>query len=194
MTNDAGRRAGWDGRHGGRPGGGEPEPFVIEVLPLLPRRGVALDVAAGRGRHSLALARAGLSVVAVDYSRKAIAALADAVHGGGAAVWPVVADLDTFPIGDGTLDLIVNVNYLDRSLFPKFARALKPEGFLLADTFLVDQAASGHPRDPRFLLGHYELRTLIGGLEIIRYREGLMVYPDGTSAWRASALVRRKET
>ncbi|MGO9607468.1 MAG: class I SAM-dependent methyltransferase [Candidatus Binataceae bacterium] len=192
--NDGEERAGWDARHRGRPAGGDPEPFVIEILPLLPRSGLALDVASGRGRHSLTLARAGLSVVAVDYSREAAAALAAAVHGEGALVWPLVADLDTFPIGDETLDLIVNVNYLDRSLFPKFARALKPDGMLLADTFLVDQAASGHPRDPRFLLGHYELRGLIGGLEIIRYREGLTIYPDGTTAWRASALARRKET
>ena len=36
-----------------------PSHFSIEMLPLLPR-GLALDVAAGTGRHSLALARAGM--------------------------------------------------------------------------------------------------------------------------------------
>ncbi len=87
----------------------------------------------------------------------------------------------------------MNVNYLNRPLFPKLVRALKPGGALLVETFLVDQAAIGHPNNPDFLLKHYELRDLLGGLEIVRYREGLTVYRDQTRAWRASALAVRKE-
>ena len=62
---------------------------------------------------------------------------------------------------------------------------------MLFDTFMIDQAAIGHPRDPRFLLQHYELRDLLAGMEILRYREGLTIYPGGKSAWRATALARR---
>jgi hypothetical protein len=62
---------------------------------------------------------------------------------------------------------------------------------LLAETFLIDQAEIGHPSDPRFLLKHYELRELIGDLEVLRYREGLTVYSDGARAWRAGAAARR---
>ncbi len=186
-------RAGWEHRHRGREAGGEPEPFVREMLPLLPHSGVALDIAAGRGRHSLALAETGLTVIAVDYSQEAMSALARLVHDRRAAIWPVVADLDSFSIRDQSIDLILNVNYLDRTLFPKFVRALKPAGYLLAETFLVDQAVIGHPRDPRFLLEHYELRSLLEGMEILRYREGLTVYANQTRAWRASALAIRKD-
>jgi len=63
---------------------------------------------------------------------------------------------------------------------------------LLVDTFLVDQAEHRPPRDPRFLLGHYELRELVAGMELLRYRGGLMVYPDATRAWRAGAVARRR--
>jgi SAM-dependent methyltransferase len=183
----------WENRHRGREAGGEPEPFVKEMLPWLAPAGIAIDVAAGRGRHSVTLADHGLRVVAVDYSHAAIAALAKLVERPRGAIWPTLADLDTFPIKSESADLIVNVNYLDRGLFPKFTQALKPGGMLLVDTFLIDQAALGHPRNPRFLLDHYELLALLEGLEILCYREGLAVYPDQTKAWRASALARRKD-
>jgi len=185
-------RAEWDARHRGREAGGEPEPFVLEVLPLLPRCGLALDVAAGRGRHSFALARLGLSVVAADYSIEAMLGVGRVARAQSAPIWPVVADLGSFVLRDNTFDLIINVNFLARELFPRFIRALKRGGMLLADTFSIDQAAKGHPRNPRFLLGRYELRELLDGLELIRYREGLVFYSDTTSAWRAAALARKE--
>ena len=128
-----------------------PEPFLAAMLARMPR-GVALDVAAGRGRNSLALARAGMRVVAVDFSAEAMRSLAATARAERLAIWPVVANLDNFHLKDESLDAIVNINFLDRALFPKFERALRPGGVLIADTFLVNQAAIGHPRDPRFLL------------------------------------------
>jgi len=186
-------RDGWNDRHRGREAGGEPEPFVKEMLARLPHTGLAIDVAAGRGRHSAILAEHGLRVVAIDYSWEAIAILAKLVRRQRGTIWPALADLDTFPIKSESADLIVNVNYLDRGLFPEFTRALKPGGMLLADTFLIDQAALGHPRNPRFMLDHHELRALLGGLQIVYYREGLAIYPDQTKSWRASALALRKD-
>jgi tellurite methyltransferase len=180
----------WDERHRGKTPG-EAEPFLAAMLARIPR-GVALDVAAGRGRNALALARAGLAVVAVDYSSEAMRLLAATVRNSRLAIWPVVANLDNFHLKDESFDAIVNINFLDRALFPKFVRALRPGGLLIADTFLVDQAAIGHPRDPRFLLGHGELRALAGGLEVEEYREGLVTYANGERAFRASIAARRK--
>ena len=68
------RHADWDERHRGKPAG-DAEPFLAEMLARIPR-GVVLDVAAGRGRNALALARAGMHVVAVDYSAEAMRLLA----------------------------------------------------------------------------------------------------------------------
>ena len=184
------QRADWEQRHRGKPAG-EAEPFLAEMLARMPR-GVGLDVAAGRGRNSLALARAGLRVVAVDFSAEAMRLLAATARAERLAIWPVVANLDSFHLKDESFDAIVNINFLDRTLFPNFARALRPGGVLIADTFLVDQAAIGHPRDPRFLLGHGELRALAGGLEVEEYREGLVTYPNGDHAYRASMLARRR--
>ena len=180
----------WDERHRGKPAGA-PEPFLAAMLVRIPR-GVGLDVAAGRGRNSLPLARAGLRVVAVDFSTEAMRLLAATAQADRLAIWPVVANLDNFHLKDESLDAIVNINFLDRALFPKFERALRPGGILIADTFLVDQAALGHPRDPRFLLAHGELRALAGGLKIEENREGLVTYPNGEHAYRASIVARRK--
>ena len=185
------QRIKWEAVYQGKPAGGEPEPFVSEMLPMLPRAGVVLDVAAGRGRHAIALARSGMRVVAADFSPAAMRALANFARSDHLTIWPLLADFDKFAMRDRSFDAIVNVNFLDRALFPAFSRALKPGGILLAETFLVDQAALGHPNDPRFLLKHYELRELIGGLELLRYREGLVVYPGGSRAWRAGAVARR---
>ncbi|MGC2305948.1 class I SAM-dependent methyltransferase [Candidatus Binatus sp.] len=182
----------WDERHRGKPAG-DAEPFLAEMLPRIPR-GVALDVAAGRGRNALALARVGMQVVAVDYSFEAMRLLAATARYAQLAIWPIVANLDNFHLTDEAFDAIVNINFLDRALFTKFERALRPGGVLVASTFLVDQASIGHPRDSRFLLAHGELRALAGSLEIEEYREGPVTYPNGDLAFRASMLARRRKS
>jgi tellurite methyltransferase len=186
------RPADWDERHRGQPPG-EAEPFLAAMLARMPR-GVALDVAAGRGRNALALARAGMQVVAVDFSAEAMRIVAAAARAERLAIWPVVANLDSFHLKDESFDAIVNISFLDRALFPKFARALRPGGILIADTFMADQASTAHPRDPRFLLGHGELRALAGELEIEEYREGSLAYRNGERAFRASMAARRRKS
>lgn len=183
------KRADDDRRFAGR-APGVPEPFFDKTLPLLPR-GLALDVAAGSGRHSLAMARAGIKVVAIDHSAVALETLARAARAERLSIWPIVSELESFPLAAEKYDLVLNINFLDRALVPALKRAVRPGGMLLFDTFLVDQAALGHPRNSDYLLGHYELRALLEGFALLRYREGLTVYRDGAQAWRAAALARR---
>ncbi len=181
----------WDRKHAGKEVGA-PEPFFLAMLPLL-RPGLALDVAAGRGRHALAMARAGFRVVAADFSRVGLATLRGAAADAGiSTIWPVVADFDNFPFRAGSFDSAVNINFLDRNVFPELIRSLRVGGVLLVDTFLIDQAEIGHLRNPQFLLGHYELRGLLAEMELLRYCERLEVYPDGSRAWRAGAVARRR--
>ncbi|MGH7864920.1 MAG: methyltransferase domain-containing protein, partial [Candidatus Binataceae bacterium] len=152
---------------------------------------LALDIAAGRGRHSFALAKNGYRVVAVDFSSAACAANAARARIESQPVLPVLGDLANFPIRRSCYDLILNVNFLDRRLFPSTLEGMRPRGFLLVDTYLVDQASIGHPRNPDFLLRRGELRDLMSGLTILEYREGLIRYPKGDRAYRASALARK---
>lgn len=189
MTESA--RTVWENRHHEQ-NIGPPEPFVTEMLPLLPR-GLALDIAAGTGRHSLMLARAGFTVHAIDYSLPAMLKLAAGAKAENLAIHCLAADLDAYPLPIARYHVILNTCFLDRKLIPALKGALKIGGALLFDTFLIDQAEIGHPRNPDFLLGHYELRTLLDELEIVRYREGLTVYPSGNRAWRAGAVAMRRK-
>jgi tellurite methyltransferase len=170
---------------------GEAEPSVIEFQPLMPR-GRALDIAAGKGRNSIALARGGIHVVAADWSENALNSLALIAKKDELAIEPVVANLEeSLPFRPESFDIVLNVSFLERGLLPSLKKVLRTGGMLLFDTFLIDQAASGHPRDPRFLLGHYELCDLLSDMELIRYREGIVDYGGAKRAWRATALARR---
>jgi SAM-dependent methyltransferase len=171
----------------------EVEPFFRECMPLFPV-GLTLDVASGYGRHSLALARLGFRVLAVDRSPEALNALSRAAREEHLSIMPIVTDLANFSIPAQTCQVVMNINFLDRAIVDTLKTALAPGRMLLFDTFLVDQATYGHPRNHAYLLEHYELRSLLAGLELIRYREGLTIYASGKSAWRASALAVRPET
>ncbi len=185
------QRAMWEERHRGAIPG-DPEPSVLEMLPLMPQ-GIALDVAAGTGRNAFPLARTGIKVVTADFSETAMRAISELARRERLPIAPVVADLEeTFPFRPESFDVVLNVTFLHRELVPRLKGALRRGGVLLFDTFLIDQAASGHPRDPRFLLKHYELRELLGDMELLRYREGIVTYPGDKHAWRAVALARRR--
>lgn len=179
----------WDARHRGKDAG-VAEPFMLEMLPRL-TGGLALDIAAGRGRHSFALAKNGYRVVAVDYSSAACTAIAARARIEGLLILAVLADLERFPIRRSCYDLVLNLNFLDRRLFPSMLAGLRPRGFLLVDTYLIDHASIGHPRSPEFLLRRGELRELIEGLEILHYRERLIRYPNGDRAYRVSAFAHK---
>ena len=185
------KRSDWESRHRTSAAPSAPEPWVVEMLELLPR-GFALDVAAGTGRHSLLLARAGFKVVAIDYAEAALNTLQSIARAERLPVFPLAADLSVFALPRGRFDAILNVNFLDRALVPRLSDALRPGGALLFDTFLIDQAETGHPRNPEFMLQHYELREMLSEMDLVRYREGIVAYPDGKTAWRAAALAIRR--
>lgn len=185
------RRAYWDERHR-EATPGAPEPALLEMLPLLPR-GLTLDIAAGLGRNAIALAEAGMRVIAADYSERATIALGETARKRALLIKPVVADLEEgWPFRPASFELVVNVCFLSRPLVPRMIESIKPGGMIFFDTFLIDQAALGHPRDPAFLLRHDELREMLSSMELLRYREGMVNYPNGKSAWRATALAQRR--
>ncbi len=186
------RRATWERRHRGSRAGA-PEPSLAEMIALLPP-GRALDLAAGTGRNALALARAGFAVVAADYAEAALAVIARAAALEDLPIDAVLANLEAgLPFRADSFDAALNVNFLERALIPEIIRVLKPGGALLFDTYLIDEVGVGHLRDPRFALGHYELRGLLGAIDLLRYREGIVEYPNGRRAWRATALARRRK-
>ena len=68
-------------------------------------RGLTLDIAAGLGRNAIALAEAGMRVIAADYSERAAMALRETAREQALAIEPVVADLeDGWPFRAASFD------------------------------------------------------------------------------------------
>jgi FolB domain-containing protein len=173
-----------------------PAKFLVQQLHRLPK-GTVLDVAAGRGRHTLFLSSLGYQVEAIDRDEQALAQLlADARSKHLAAVTIRALDLESpHPpdLGEDKYDAILVFFYLARSIFPQLIHALKPGGLLVYETFLIDHHLHyRHPRRREFCLEHGELLSLTSGLRILHYDEGPHEGSrDGESAY-TSQLVAQK--
>ncbi len=180
----------WDAKHrlAAEAPPSEPASIVRELLPLLPK-GPALDIACGTGRHALLLAGRGQNVTAVDFSGLALDSLearardmhtpvrrtrslsepSRSLHG---RIRLVREDLEHTEIPERSFDLILCIQYLQRSLFPQIARALRPGGVLLFETYTQPQLEfAGGPRNPSYLLETGELRKAFPELCVLFYRE-----------------------
>jgi tellurite methyltransferase len=164
----------WDRQHAQSHGVEPPSTFLRQLLEndawwVPPGR--ALDIAAGKGRNALYLAERGFEVVAVDISRVALDAARRHAEQKHLHVAFQQLDLEqSFP--EGEYDLILNINYLQRSLFPKIKAALKLGGHVIFETYLIDQKETGHPRNPSYLLAHNELLEHFRDFRVLYYREG----------------------
>jgi 2-polyprenyl-3-methyl-5-hydroxy-6-metoxy-1,4-benzoquinol methylase len=149
--------------------------WITDNRDLWPTRGHVLDVACGRGRIALSLARSGLQVRAIDRDANAIGELRAEADRLGLPIETDVVDLETDPppsLGDSLYDMIVVVNYLHRPLMPMLRAAVKPGGRIFYETFTTRQAERGKPRNPAFLLKEGELQELMAPFVILRSREG----------------------
>ncbi len=149
-----------------------PAPFLERCIERLPR-GRALDLAAGSGREAVFLALHGFQVEAWDRAGEALARAAALAARHGVRVETVERDLEA---GDATLpearyDVVACFRYLHRPLFPAIARALRPGGALVFETFLVGQSRFGPPHRPRFLLEPGELASAFPTLDVAHYAE-----------------------
>jgi tellurite methyltransferase len=151
-----------------------PDQFLVENMRLLPK-GRALDVAMGCGRNAVFLARAGFEVEGVDISPEATVGALKAAQEAGVRLTVRVADLEGgYVIEPGAYDVIICFNYLHRPLIPDIKKGLRPRGMVVYETFIVDQARFGRPRNTDHLLEHNELLDLFRDFRCLRYHEGLM--------------------
>ena len=183
----------WDRQHGLSSGADQPSGFLRQVLESdawhIPH-GLALDVATGKGRNAIFLAKMGFSVVGIDISTIALEEARRRAAEKSLEISWHRADLEQIELPTAAYNLIVNFNYLQRSLFPQIQRALKPQGHVIFETYLIDQQAIGHLKNPAYLLNHNELLDHFRSFRVLCYREGK--YTDGGgAAFRASIFSRK---
>ena len=148
----------------------EPAAFLVEQLDRLPR-GRALDLASGSGRNAVFLAAHGYPTDAVDSSAVAIEKLSSYAQRESLPIVSIIADLPDYRIEENAYAVILNFYFLERTLFLPIQRGLAPGGMLLFETYTLEQARFGRPRNPDFLLKPNELLHSFRDLHIIYYHE-----------------------
>lgn len=157
---------------------GQPMPRMLELTSdAVQGKGKVLEVAAGTGIVTAAIAQSSDSVIATDYAAAMVESLELRVRDAGLKnVTCEQADIYSLPYSAGEFDAVVAANVLH--LVPDLATAIqalrsviKPGGVLVAPTFCHDEtktswlvsrllAVSGFPGHRRFTM-----RSLRGALE-----------------------------
>ena len=151
----------------------KPAQFLVENVNLLPK-GQVLDVAMGTGENAVYLAKMGFEVEGVDISDGAVKAAMKLARKSGVNLKARVADLeDNYLIRENSYDAIICFKYLQRSLIQQMKEGLCTGGMVVYETFIVDQARFGKPKNPDHLLKHNELLDLFCDFRCLRYREGI---------------------
>ena len=128
----------------------------------------ALDIAAGNGRNTIFLAKHGFSVDAVDISDVGLNLFAGKHPG----IHAICADFDDFDIPAGRYDLIINIKFLNRRLFPYIREGLAPGGVLIFQTFLDTLTENkDRPACRDYLLRENELLHAFLSLRVLFYSE-----------------------
>lgn len=127
--------AGWEERYRSGASGKEDAPTIllVETSEKLPP-GTAIDLACGAGRNALYLVERGWDVTAIDGSARAIELLQERSAARGLHIDTEVADLTApdFTLRQDAFDLVVIAYYLQRDLFTKVKKAVRPGGVVLA--------------------------------------------------------------
>ena len=176
-----------------------PTQFLVDSLPTLPK-GRVLDVAAGSGRNALFLAEHGFTVHAIDRNPEALLVLQSAARERRLLqVTTEIVDLETAETGEDLLpsevyDVVVVFFYLYRPLFPALLRSLKPGGMLVYETFLLENyLRHQRPKSREFCLETYKLLTLIQGLHLLHYDEGVRRGREGQAQRFTARLLAQKD-
>ena len=187
-------RARWDEKHAAEHATQKPSSFLKEIFETdswpLPK-GRALDIATGKGRNAIFLAEHGFQVVGIDISPVALEMARRTSQEKSLAIDWQEADLERIELPKGDYDLVLNFNYLQRSLVPQIKKTLKPGGWVIFETYLIDQSKIGHPISPDYLLLHNELLDFFRDLRVLYYREGKCPH-SGEKAFRAGLLAEKK--
>ncbi|TRZ90659.1 MAG: class I SAM-dependent methyltransferase [Rhodocyclaceae bacterium] len=164
-------------------------PWVERFAPMIRAGGSVLDLACGKGRHSLLLAKLGYEVEAVDRDAGALARISAMAPG----IVTRLADLegDPWPYDGRRFDGIVVANYLYRPLLPLLLDALDANGVLIYETFMAGNERFGKPSNPAFLLRQDELLDLVRPrLTVVAFEQGEIDVPRPARVQRLCATRR----
>ncbi len=161
----------WDTKHASKDHYGPASDILQRLLPHLRTEGNAIDIGGGRGRHSILLAKHGLSVTCADISPIALSHAEHAANLESLQINTLEIDLEETGMPDGPWDVVVSFLFLWRPLIPEMIESISENGVLVI-VQPTETNLQRHNKPPqRFLLGNGELPNLIGNLDVLHYEE-----------------------
>ena len=187
-------QARWDRQHAAKRAIQETATFLKEIFEgdrWSISLGQALDLAAGKGQNAIFLAERGFEVLGIDISLIALEEARKSAEEKSLNVNWQQADLDVIELPPLRYNVVLNFNYLQRTLLPQIKRTLKPGGWVVFETYLIDQQTIGQPKNSDYLLLHNELLDFFRDFRVLYYREGK--FPQsGEGAFRARLLAEKE--
>lgn len=118
----------------------------------------ALDIACGGGKNSIFLAKNGFSIDAMDISDVALESIEKKAFKN---INTIQIDLEEkLDLKENYYDLIVQTNFLDRSIIPALKNSLKKEGLIFIETYMHHEINEKQASNKSFLLKKDELKEL----------------------------------
>jgi SAM-dependent methyltransferase len=177
------------------PGTPRPSTWFVWHTHLIGPGTKVLDLACGAGRHSLAAAALGATVIGVDRDPAKLELARERAAAARLTVEWRELDLEGPWPELGSFDAVLVFNYLDRASMPRIRGLVAPGGRLIMETFLEAQREAGWgPTSERHLLRPGELARLVAPLKVLHGRE--VFETVDAERWRAVAsviAVRRKK-
>ena len=124
----------WNSKYQKNYGNSDPSE-ILEKYISLASHGNALDLACGNGRNSKFLVQKGFQVDAVDISNIAINHLV----GKDPRINVICEDVDTWQIPQDRYQIIINIRFMDRRLFPMIQKGLNLGGVLIFESFIDEK-------------------------------------------------------
>jgi len=171
-------------------------PFQQAALPFLSGR--VLDLACGLGGLSVAAARKGCEVIAVDASPSAIDHVAALARAEGLNITAVRHDIATYEV-DGDFDAVVAIVILmffprdiALGLLEKLQRAVRRGGHAMVTVLLQGTTFTDvFDGDRYYLFAPDELERAFAGWAVQSSKRGEFPAPKGTVKWINSLIARK---
>jgi 2-polyprenyl-3-methyl-5-hydroxy-6-metoxy-1,4-benzoquinol methylase len=169
-----------------------PSTVLVEAIEGV-KPGRALDVAMGQGRNALFLAQRGWAVTGFDISNEGLNVARANAKKAGVTLTAQSSSIDDFSYGEERWDLIAliyvpNVAH-EGAAMTKLARALKPGGLLVIESFASDrQSAARRPVD----IDPAALKASLVGFDIVRFDDREAVSEWDPQPTRLCRVIARK--
>jgi len=134
----------------------------------------ALDLACGSGRNSIFLAECGFDVDSLDIAKIALEALNTEAKKKNllSKINTYQVDLDSYKMKEDHYNIIVMANFLDKAVLESAKNALKVDGILFVETYMVSDENEKKESNLKYLLKEKELKNMLDdSWEILYYDE-----------------------